>query len=304
MDLQALRLDEKPAASGAPSSSRRQQQIAAPIQEEEEEVPVQEEVEEEPREDVFAAVPIKHSEVASLHLFDTDVESFVEQRSEVQIQIAEAGEYEYWLVVRDAKEPFISVPVDSELVPRLDPAHNAFMFSFTPQDEASTTWSALFPDEEAFIRFKDAFTQYMWEGRNKTSWGKAKADEKKYVAQTYEDVEMTDVSGEPFEEDEEEDEESEAEDALNASSSFDEESESETERFAKAAKGKNEKLTVGYKNDRSFVVRGDMIGVFKHTDDDKLKFATAINRITDTQGKSFTPNKVGPSTAYDYIAWG
>jgi len=33
---------------------------------------------------------------------------------------------------------------------------------------------------------------------------------------------------------------------------------------------KNSALAVGYKSDRSFVVRGDRIGVFKHTDDDRL----------------------------------
>lgn len=233
-----------------------------------------------------------HTETAELYLFDTDVETFVRQEESVQIQIASNGEYDYWLVVRNKAVPFIAVPVDSELVPRLDAGSLAFMFSFKPQDEEGTTWSAKFPDEEAFIRWKDALTQYMWEGRNKMSWGKAKADEKKYVGQAYEDVEMTDVSGQPFDQDEEsEDDEDEAEDALNGSSSYDEESESENERFANAAKGKNEKLTVGYKNDRSFVVRGDMIGVFKHTEDDKLKFATSINRIADLKGKNFTPKK-------------
>lgn len=33
---------------------------------------------------------------------------------------------------------------------------------------------------------------------------------------------------------------------------------------------KNSALAVGYKSDRSFVVRGDKIGVFRHTRDDGL----------------------------------
>jgi hypothetical protein len=32
----------------------------------------------------------------------------------------------------------------------------------------------------------------------------------------------------------------------------------------------NSALAVGYKSDRSFVVRGDRIGVFRHTDSDGL----------------------------------
>lgn len=33
---------------------------------------------------------------------------------------------------------------------------------------------------------------------------------------------------------------------------------------------RNSALAVGYKSDRSFVIRGDRIGVFKHTMDDNL----------------------------------
>jgi hypothetical protein len=35
-----------------------------------------------------------------------------------------------------------------------------------------------------------------------------------------------------------------------------------------------------------------MIGVFKHTDDNQVKFTTSINRVSDLKGKTFTPGKV------------
>lgn len=54
----------------------------------------------------------------------------------------------------------------------------------------------------------------------------------------------------------------------------------------------NEQLAVGYRHDRSFVVRGNNIGVFKHTDDDQLKFSTAIRKIMTPGGKAFAPKKV------------
>ncbi|KAJ1678793.1 Vacuolar import and degradation protein 27, partial [Spiromyces aspiralis] len=53
---------------------------------------------------------------------------------------------------------------------------------------------------------------------------------------------------------------------------------------------KNSQLAVGYQHDRSFVLRGNQIGVFKHTDDDRLEFDTTINRIDDTNGNEFLPN--------------
>jgi len=58
------------------------------------------------------------------------------------------------------------------------------------------------------------------------------------------------------------------------------------------AKGeKNSQLTVGYNNDRSFVVRGNQIGVFKHNPD-SLEFSTTIQDIKGMNGKSFSPSKV------------
>jgi len=55
---------------------------------------------------------------------------------------------------------------------------------------------------------------------------------------------------------------------------------------------KNEHLAVGYKHERSFVVRGNNVGVFRHTDDDKLKHSTTISNIKNKKGKSFAPSKV------------
>jgi hypothetical protein len=54
---------------------------------------------------------------------------------------------------------------------------------------------------------------------------------------------------------------------------------------------KNQHLTVGYKNDLSYVTRGDMIGVFKHGGD-KMDHRTTINTVRDTKGKAFNPKKV------------
>ena len=50
-------------------------------------------------------------------------------------------------------------------------------------------------------------------------------------------------------------------------------------------------MQVGYKNARSFVIRGDKIGVFQHTDDDKLKFYTTINNVRDLNGKPLNPKQ-------------
>jgi len=81
-----------------------------------------------------------------------------------------------------------------------------------------------------------------------------------------------------------------------AESENQEEEEEEEDEFhddiTSGTNDRNSLLAVGYKNDRSFVVRGNRIGVFKNTDEDKVQFHTTINKINTTKGKQFTPKKV------------
>lgn len=67
-------------------------------------------------------------------------------------------------------------------------------------------------------------------------------------------------------------------------------------RVSSGGAGKqNSQLAVGYRGDLSFVVRGDMIGIFQSqtTGSKKLKFMTSIQGLTSPDGKkAFEPTKV------------
>ncbi|KAJ1956109.1 Vacuolar import and degradation protein 27, partial [Linderina pennispora] len=91
-------------------------------------------------------------------------------------------------------------------------------------------------------------------------------------------------------------EESDETDSEDYESESEDESDEESDDEASAAgpgsrsgQAENSMLSVGYKNDRSFVVRGTKIGVFKHTDGDQMLFDTTINSIDDTHGRKFIP---------------
>lgn len=56
-------------------------------------------------------------------------------------------------------------------------------------------------------------------------------------------------------------------------------------------KERNSQLTVGYKGDRSYVIRGNKIGVFSHTDED-VKYHATIGNIATPKGKIFEPSRV------------
>jgi hypothetical protein len=73
----------------------------------------------------------------------------------------------------------------------------------------------------------------------------------------------------------------------------DEEEAEEDDIRPKLPKGaKNSQLTVGYKGDRSYVVRGNNIGVFSHTPEG-VKYYGSISKIATPKGKEFQPKKVG-----------
>lgn len=167
------------------------------------------------------------------------------------------------------------------------------MFTFRETDDLpGMTWCLRF-GIEAFSQWKDQFTIHLWEGKNRTSYAKAKVDEQKYIQDAYGDIEMHEDQEEEAEAEEEEEEEE-----VPTSESEDEgEEESDSASFAKGSK--NEQLAVGYKNDLSFVTRGSMIGVFANKDD-KFKFRSAIDRVKDLEGKTFAPQKV-PVLPYRYL---
>jgi len=68
------------------------------------------------------------------------------------------------------------------------------------------------------------------------------------------------------------------------------ESEEEDEDAPQPIPGdRNSQLTVGYKGDRSYVVRGNNIGVFNHSSDNSVKYYATIGNIATPKGKIFKP---------------
>ncbi|WWD02638.1 hypothetical protein V865_000678 [Kwoniella europaea PYCC6329] len=275
-ELEALKFTEKLAAlpiSSAPSHPSEDEASSSSV-------PV--------AEDPFKDVPILHRAQAELYLFDIDTDVFVIQEKEVHADLASNGDYDTWIIVRHNSTPFISAPIDAEMNPRFDMANHAFMFTFRETEGLpGMTWCLRF-NEDVFGEWKDKFTIYMWEGKNRMSYAKAKADEQRYIQEAYEDVEMAEPEDEEArpESDDEEEETSSAGEREDYQSDSEE---SDADAFERGSK--NQQLAVGYKNDMSFVARGDMIGVFAHQDD-KLRFRTAIDRVKNMEGKTFSPRKM------------
>ncbi|KAF2173584.1 hypothetical protein M409DRAFT_48541 [Zasmidium cellare ATCC 36951] len=237
------------------------------------------------------------SEEAELHLFDFQSGTFILQDQDVQAIVYETGNWTYWLQITGNKQQWLG----QEVVPDINPVFNfeylSFIFNHYAEDGSAYSWLLKFKDRETEEKFQEGLMQALWEHLNHAKWRKAVQDaDRDYVLDSFNDLVLEDEKDDEREREaaEEDEEEDEFEDAVDraATPDFDEdEDEDEAEHLGDDGKV-NKLLAVGAKIDRSFVVRGDKIGVFKHTPDNQLEFSTAINKIATPKGKSFAPSKV------------
>ncbi|KAG5220695.1 VID27 cytoplasmic protein [Salix suchowensis] len=176
-----------------------------------------------------------------------------------------------------------------------EPEYSKKIFTVTwnniDRDGSQASWVLQFQNLEDFEAFQKLLGQCMWESLNRLPYAKVKSEEQRYIESANEDVEMADP------EYEDEDDEEEVLDELDPDAGgSDEESgpeEDEDDVPEMFTNGDfNSQLTVGYKNDRSYVLRGNTLGVFSHTNDDQVKYYNSIKKIGTPKGKEFKPKHV------------
>ncbi|KAK5995548.1 Vacuolar import and degradation protein 27 [Cladobotryum mycophilum] len=255
------------------------------VMEEEEASPQIPEVETAPEPlEIYAAV------TAELHLFDPQPGHFVLVNDSIIATVSEIGKWEYWLQIEGNGKAYIGTPVIAEFNPVFDFEYLSFVFNHFAKDGTARSWLLRFKDQPTLERFQQAIMQAIWEKLNETKWAKIQEKEREYVLDSFGDLNMEDAPAEEEEQEEEEEEETETEDEGVRSGEYDSEEDEDAEERADGEV--NSQLAVGYKHDRSFVVRGSKIGVFSHTPDNRLKFSTNISKVTAPNGKLLNPKKV------------
>ncbi|KAI8803463.1 VID27 cytoplasmic protein-domain-containing protein [Cladochytrium replicatum] len=238
------------------------------------------------------AVQVPKGEILSLvpsQLFVYNIGKMQHEfRGNVEASLIETEEYKFVLYVRD-ENPKLCCVVDDQMNGLF--FNETLSFQWNQMDESEGflfSWSLRFPDVGMFDRFRDTFVRCVYEAKNQEEFEKMAQSEKNYIINAFqEDVEMSDAGDWVEDEEEEEEEEDEEEDGEEADDDDEEE-----EQEAYEAGEKNSHLVVGYKHERSFVSRGNKIGVFKYTDDDQLAHHTTINGIKDMKGATFSPRKL------------
>ncbi|KAK7060585.1 Vacuolar import and degradation protein 27 [Paramarasmius palmivorus] len=205
------------------------------------------------------------------------------------------GTYQFWVAASTVKGPFSLHLLKSTMNPLWSNRMNSFTWNFVKDDDTAESYLFKFPDEEAYVNYMHMFTRCAWESLHQSPWEKLKEEDKNYVmSSNTEDVEMKDVEDEEDEEAvmEELDPEIVKPTTAERSDSEEEEEYDDSEDVPRPPDGEaNSQLVVGYKGDRSYVVRGNNIGVFGSTPDHEVKYQASIGNIT-AKGKAFKPKHI------------
>ena len=224
-------------------------------------------------------------EKAELHLFDHPSGTFILQDSSITATVSETGKWQYWLQISSDEKDWLGQPVVADINPVFNFEYLSFIFNHYAEDGSAYSWLLRFQDQPTEERFQEGLMQALWEQLNEMKWAKNKPDDRQYVLDAFQDLILEDGQ-------EDEEEAEPAEDDGQKSEHYDSD-ESEDDVVVHDDDGNvNSQLAVGYKHDRSFVVRGSKIGVFKHTPNNNLEFSTNISRVETPKGKLFSPKKV------------
>jgi len=217
-------------------------------------------------------------------------------KEDVKAEIRSYGGYKYNLILlKQNDEAILAQDISNEMYLHFNSEYLSIIWIYNSGGFV-WTFSLIFPDKESDEEFKNLIAKCLYERNSSKPFEKIKSDDVDWIVKGFEEnVKMEEVTKDvdisdfvdPEEEkklnlSEQEEEEEEEEDD-------DDESEGEPQSPTTA---RNSQLSVGYKNDRSYVVRGSKIGVFKHTPNNKLKFSTTIRSLKTKEGEFFSPRKI------------
>ncbi|KAG8529319.1 uncharacterized protein KY384_005955 [Bacidia gigantensis] len=228
------------------------------------------------------------SERAELHLFDFDSGTFILQDPSVIATVHEIGTWQYWLQITGEAREWLGQRIEPELNPVFNFEYLSFIFNYYTDDGSAYSWLLRFKSTETEERFQEGVMSALWERLNEAKWKKIDKDDQQYVMDAFQDLTMEDAPS--MEEEEEVYEDAQEDDQQSEHYDTDEDADDVVTRDQDG--NVNSQLAVGYKHDRSFVVRGSKIGVFKHTPNNNLEFSTNISKVTTPKGELFSPKKV------------
>lgn len=226
---------------------------------------------------------------AELHLFDFDSSTFILQDAAVIATVSDLSNWQYWLQIDGTDKEWLGQPIIADINPVFNFEYLSFIFNNYTEDGSAYSWLLRFRDQETIEDFQEGLMRSLWEQLHETKWGKVTESDREYVFEAFNDLTMDDA---PQEEDEEESDDGEDDLDKPRSEHYDSDESQDDVELQENDGNVNSQLAVGNANDRSYVIRGSKIGVFKHNPNSHLEFSTNIAKIQTSKGKLLSPKKV------------
>ncbi|KAG5732367.1 Vacuolar import and degradation protein 27 [Termitomyces sp. T112] len=226
---------------------------------------------------------------AELYSWDTKTDRFNNEGIvTASIMRPKNTSFQSWLTAENDSGLLLAHQITQDMNQRFSYKMLSLTWNHQGDDGSQSSWLFRFSEEHLAV-FLQKFTECLWETLHHSSWAKLKADEQIYAVSANEDVEMRDVEND---EDDEEEVLSELDPDEEASDEEEGSDEDQDTPIKIPGSDRNSQLTVGYKGDRSYVVRGNNIGVFNHSSENGVKFYGSITKLATPKGKGFKPNHV------------
>ena len=240
----------------------------------------------------------------SLFIFDRKKGVFVEKSAKVTVVIhklsaSKTGSFSYAMHLGNPSGRLHSQLIEPDISEHIDRGTCSFVWCYWDSDSALSggeaevqTLCLRWDSVEPLVAFSTSFGQFLWETKNKEAFYKLKQEDSEFLFHSY---------THPMEIDDED-------------RSSDSSSDSDTEHYSdvysehelvgdpelEERAGSNQHLAIGYKNNRTFVSRGQSIGVFRSSSEsanfagkeDDLKFVTTIKSVQSLGGKTFNPEQL------------
>ncbi|KZT38314.1 VID27-domain-containing protein [Sistotremastrum suecicum HHB10207 ss-3] len=235
---------------------------------------------------------------SQLYCWDADLGEYVDQ-GQCEARIVEIKPYHYYIIAYQQGSNVLAHEIESSLNALFKVPRPGEVFSFTwnhitPQGE-QTSWCFCFGAEADYEQWRVAFAQGLYENLTGIGWAKVPETEREYILNVNdEDVIMNENDDDEDEEEvlDELAEESEEEEIRPRIRNKRPEWDSDEDDHPELPPGENDHLTVGYNKDRTFVARGNRIGVFKTAGEGELELQGSLSQIRDMKGKTFIPIKM------------
>ncbi|PVU93891.1 hypothetical protein BB561_002956 [Smittium simulii] len=211
---------------------------------------------------------------SELYAFDTVSETFQLLASKVFINVINSSRFDYFLNINSTSRYYISQKIEQKMNPIFNANYLSMVWNIFDSDNKPYSLSVVFATLDHYKSFQMAITKAAYEIINREPWEK--------LSSNYQD------DNDSFEENESEYEDSDEEE----DDTYNKNNQSTSNIFSNQNNVTNSALVVGYKYDRSYILRGNQIGVFRYTNDDDIEHDTTITKIADNYGNRFIPTKI------------